>query len=115
MYHNQQWIPGDLDNWCDVDDRIVLELVEAWVSRITGRDQCKRVTVGRGLEPRFHPDGTAGAGPVLDNELLPERRGEALRHDAANKVIAASGCEGHDDPHRLGGVATGPRLETMQR
>ena len=42
----------------------------------------------------------AGAGAVIDDELLAERRCQALGNHAGLHVGAAAGRIGHDDPHR---------------
>ena len=67
----------------------------------------KVVAVGRGADDLGRGDVAAGAGFVVDDDRLPQRLGELLRHDARHHVGAAAGREAHDDADRLGGPGRG--------
>ena len=60
----------------------------------------QRVAVGGRARDAFDRDRAAGAGAVLDHELLAEHVAEALRDDARHAVGVAAGRERHDDLHR---------------
>jgi hypothetical protein len=71
------------------------------------RSQEERVAVGRGLGHEVRADVAAGAGLVVDDDLLLPQRREALAERAGHHVGGAAGREWHDDPDgllRKGGV-----------
>jgi len=48
-------------------------------------------------------DGAARAGAVVDDQLLAQVLGHALRHHARHEVGGAAGRKGHDQAHRVRG------------
>jgi hypothetical protein len=63
------------------------------------------IAVGRRAHHEFGAEVAAGAGLVVDHELLLEALGELLRHGARQDVGGAAGGEGHhhlDRPGRIG-------------
>jgi hypothetical protein len=62
------------------------------------------VAVARRLGNQFRRDGAAGAGPVVDQELLAQVFGELLRHRTRRDLDRTPGGERHDDAHRLGRI-----------
>ena len=68
-------------------------------------DQADRVAVRRGLGDDIDAEIAAGAGAVLDDELLAELGREFLRHQAADDVGGGAGRERHHDAHRLVRIA----------
>ena len=70
------------------------------------------VAVGAGAHGSDRAGGAAGAGDILDDELLPERAREVLGNDAANNVARSAGSERNDDrdrPVRIGFRPAGAR------
>ena len=64
----------------------------------------ERVAVGRGLGAFGVGDVAAGAGLVVDVELLAERGRQFLRDDAGDHIGRAAGGEADQDAHRMIGV-----------
>jgi hypothetical protein len=90
----------------EADRRQVLARVELQ-GRIHRRHQvvadgCEsdRVAVGHCLGHLHGTGGTAGAGPVVDDELLVQARRQARRDDAGDDVAGAAGRIWHDEAHR---------------
>src|SRR6266850_5335905 len=104
MHHDEQRPLRDLDDRREVADRIEPELVDARVRRVARRQERQRVAVGWRFDAGLDADQAAGAAPVLDHDLLPERDAELLGDEAPADVTAAAGGEGHDELHRLDGV-----------
>ena len=67
------------------------------------------VAVGRCLLGAGDAGGTAGAGDVLDDELLSQRLGKIFADDTGDDVGRAAGGKRYDDSHRLGGIVLGKR------
>ena len=70
--------------------------------RAAGGEQ-QRVAVRRGLGRLARADGAARAGAVVDDQLLAQVLGHALRHHARHEVGGAAGRKGHDQAHRMRG------------
>ena len=69
--------PGDAGDRRDVAQEVERQmLVERGVDAVGRIDQQDRVAVGRGVRHRLGADIVAGAGPVLDDELLAEPLGQ---------------------------------------
>ena len=58
--------------------------------------------------------GAAGAGDVLDHDLLAERAGHVVAYDAGDHVCRAAGREGHDHGDRTGADRSGPERRWRQ-
>jgi hypothetical protein len=90
----------------DIADEIVIELfVKRRVDRMNQIDLQQRVAIGRRVHDHFGADVGAAAGPVLDNELLPEVLGQPLSHQARYNVSPPASCNRNDDadrPRRIG-------------
>ena len=76
-------------------------------ARARDQDACSRRA--RRLRDLRHADIAAGAGVVLDIELLLEIFRQLLRDQPRHHVGRAAGRERHDDLHRLVGIAGGAR------
>ena len=64
----------------------------------------QEVAVRRGAGRRLGGDDAAGAGTVVDDELLAEPVGQPLGDDAHGGIGDAAGTIGNDDPHRTARV-----------
>ena len=72
---------ADADDRRHVTREIIFEmLVERGVDRVLQARHQQRVAVGRRIHHRLRSDVSAGAGPVLDDELLAEPFGQPLCH-----------------------------------
>jgi hypothetical protein len=60
----------------------------------------QRVAVRRGANDRFGGDIAAGAGPVVDDELLAQPRRQPISHHAGDDVGRAAGGDLNDQAHR---------------
>ena len=81
--------------------RVVGQLVERRVDRMRDGDDQQRVAVGRCFRHQLGADDAAGAGLVLDHELLAEPLAELRADDARQNVVEPARRERHDHPHRL--------------
>ena len=82
--------------------RVDGQLVKRRIDRMRDGDDQQRVAVGRRLRHQFGADDAAGAGLVLDDELLAEPLAEAAQlDDARQDVVQPARRERHDHPHRL--------------
>src|SRR5262249_5298565 len=81
--------------------------IERRVDGVAGEADQQRVAVGQGLRDCLGGEVAAGAGPVLDQHGLAERRGEQLRDRPRHRVGgAARGCA-DQQLDRLGGILRG--------
>ncbi len=110
VYH--QRLHGDLGDRREILDGFIRQLaVERGIDDMTAVGHQQRIAVGRGLGDELCPDHASRAGPVLDDDLLPEAVGHFLRDDARQRIDTAAGGARHDHAHRLdritlrGGVA----------
>ncbi|MCY1213937.1 hypothetical protein D9M72_257400 [compost metagenome] len=74
--------------------------------RAGGGDQ-QRIAIGRSLGGHVRADRAAGAGAVVDHDLLAHAGAHLLRDGACQQVSRAAGREGHDQADRLAGVGVG--------
>ena len=84
-------------------------LVERGRDRVVGAGEQHGVAVGRRGDRGLRCDIAAGAGAVLDHELLAEMVGQRLRHDARHGVDRAARRKAVDEAHRMVGIAAGLR------
>ena len=71
MHDHHGGFAAEARDWRDVADEVEFELlVECRVDEIRRSDQEQRVAVGRRVHDRLGRDVGAGAGLVLDDELL---------------------------------------------
>jgi hypothetical protein len=75
-------------------------VVERRVDRIRGPDQQQRISVGRCAHDRFGGEVAGSAGPVLDDDRLPQPRGKPLRHQARQNVVGATGRKADNEMDR---------------
>jgi hypothetical protein len=76
-------------------------LVERDVDRVRRADDEERVAIGRRPHHELGAEIGAGAGPILDDELLAGTLGQPLADQPSGDVGRASRGKGHDHPHRL--------------
>jgi tetrahydromethanopterin S-methyltransferase subunit G len=94
----------------DVADEVEIErLVERRVDEIRRRDQQQRVAVGRRVHHRFGRDVGAGAGAVLDGELLAEPLRQPVACQPRDGVGRAAGGKPDKDVHRPRRIGLRPR------
>src|SRR5664279_4364088 len=93
----ERWMHGeDLRLMRDVDHRqqdlgvVIAELEDVWGARgiVVGDED--RIAVRRTLHRRVHADGAAGAGAVLDKELLAESLRQNLRALPRDEIDGAA-------------------------
>src|SRR5438309_876245 len=97
---------GDADYLREVGERVVrhrLVHVRRDHERRGGEEQ--RVAVRLRLRHVVRSDRASGAGPVLDEELLPEGLGELLRDDAPGHVGRAARRKRDHDAHRTAWIS----------
>jgi hypothetical protein len=70
-------------------------------------DHEKRVAVGRGFRRDIGADDAAGAGTIIDKNLLAELLTELVGDDAPDRVIAAAGWKRNDQADAAGRVVVG--------
>src|SRR5215472_4566327 len=76
-----------------------------YVERVRRMDEEERIAIRGRTHDRLRGDITAGARPVLDDELLAEPLREPLADQASDDVGAAAGGKADDDadrPRRIG-------------
>ena len=71
----------------------------------------QRVAIGHGLRHRLRPDSSAGAGAILDNELLTEGIAQFGGDHAPDHIGGPARRERHHDSHRSGWVGLGRRVQ----
>jgi hypothetical protein len=104
-------LDSDRDRRDQSDWREVLDDVVAGIGRHARARRCHQdgVAVGRSFRRRADADYGTCAGPVLDNDLLAERRRELGGDDPADGIDAATGRERDDQRDRTGGIVLGHR------
>jgi hypothetical protein len=104
-------LDSDRDRRDQSDWREVLDDVVAGIGRHARARRCHQdgVAVGRSFRRRADADYGTCAGPVLDNDLLAERRRELGGDDPADGIDAATGRERDDQGDRTGGIVLGHR------
>jgi hypothetical protein len=89
---------GDRRDVAEEDERQLV--VERRVDGARHADHQQRVAVGRRLHDGLGRDVGAGAGPVLDDDRLPQPRRQPLPDDAGRDVGRAARGEPDDEAHR---------------
>ena len=101
MHHDDVCQPRGADNRRDVPDEVEIEIgVERGIDRMRGHDLQQRVAIRGRLGDRLGSDVAAGAGAVLDDELLAEAIRQPLTHQARLDVGSPAGGKADDDAHR---------------
>ncbi len=86
----------------EVVEHVVLQLgKQERHDGMPARNDHKGVAVRRGFRRRLRREGAAGAGPVLDDDRLPEALGELVAEGARNDVDRAAGRKRHKEMDRL--------------
>ena len=87
----------------EVAHRIVRQIaLQVGVDGVRGDGgEKQRVAVGGRARRELGADGAAGAGAVVDDDLLAVGGAELLRDEARQHVVAAAGGKGDDEAHRL--------------
>jgi len=101
----------------EVRDRVVTRiLVQAEIERHVGKaaDE-QRIAVGRRRRGRLRADQRSRPDAVLHDERLPELRAQLVAEQPADKIVAAAGRAGHDDPHRLRRVDLAKRAASRKQ
>ena len=107
MHHQHGRAVGHLGDRREALDRIVSGVFLQrghHAERGAGRQQ-QRVAVGLRAGHGFRPGRAAGAGPVLDHDILVQRRLHHLRDHARREVGRAARAEWHHQPDGLARVA----------
>jgi hypothetical protein len=73
--------------------------VQGGIYGVIGRHKPDCVSVRRRAEHGSHADVAAGAGPVLDDELLTQFVRQKLADKSSYDVVWSAGCERHDEMH----------------
>jgi len=106
MHHHDVGHDHNAGDRRDVADEIEVELViERRVERVRRNGHEERIAIRCRTHDRLRGDITAGARPVLDDELLAEPLREPLADQACDDVGAAAGGKADDDadrPRRIG-------------
>ena len=95
------------------DGRKVFERVVSHFAQVRGDGEigCKtkrqRVAVRLGMGHQLRAQVATGTDLVVHKHLLPQRRGQTLRHDAPQRVVTPAGREGHDEADGFVGVVLG--------
>ena len=108
--HDEHIGPGaDHRDRREIAHRIVRQLaVHARIDRHRAGDaEEQRIAVGRRFGGDLGADDGAGAGPVVDDNLLPEHGRHFRREHARDDVAATAGSEGHDEFDGLGRISLG--------
>ena len=79
-------------------------LIERGVDGVGWIDQVQRVAVRRRMCGEFGAEIVAGAGPVLDDELLMQAFGEILSDQPGDDVGCAARRIADEPPHRMGRI-----------
>src|SRR5262249_54841349 len=110
-----QRVEADECDGREVGDRVVPERgIEIAVGRMRERGDVDGVAVGIGTGNEFGCNVAAGAGLVLDHDLLAPDLREAGRDDTGSRVDSAPRCERAYDAHQLRGP-TFPRRPQRPR
>ena len=79
-------------------------LEDRLADRVVRPDEHHGVAVGRRIDHRLGADIAAGAGAVLDHELLAEMVRQPVAQNAGDDVVRAAGREAHDQVHGPFGI-----------
>jgi hypothetical protein len=106
MHHQRIRRVADHADRCEILARVVARIL---VQRGTDREragvaQQQRVTIGIAFRDRFGADGAAGAGTVVDHDLLAEQFAHLVGDAAADDRGAAAGRKWNHQRDRAGGI-----------
>ena len=102
--------PRDPGHRHDVADEVERQvLVERRVDAVRRVDEEDRVAVGVGLDDGIGADVVAGAGPVVDEDLLVKPPAQPLPHQPCEHVRRPAGRIGHDPADRTRRIIGGRR------
>ena len=111
--HHDVRIGGGHRDRREILQRIVRQLfIDGGVDRDrSGLAEQQRVAVGLGFVDEIGADDRTGTAAVLDHDRLPDRLADPFGNDARDRVGAAAGGVGHDQPNRVRGIFVGVRGE----
>ena len=101
MYHDDVGQPRGADHRHDVVHEVEIEIaVERGIDHVRGPNLQQCVAIRGGFGGRLGSDVAAGAGAVLNDELLAEAIRQPLTHQARLDVGSPAGGKADDDAHR---------------
>ncbi|MNC86111.1 hypothetical protein D3C83_17440 [compost metagenome] len=88
-----------------IADQVVPQfLIQGRIDRMRGCHHEKRIAIRRRFCGELRTDVGAGAGPVVDDDLLAQALAQAVSDGAAQRVGAASGWKRQDEAYRSYGI-----------
>ena len=87
----------------------ILLFIERLIDRVGDGHRQQRIAVWRRVGDHVSSEVAAGAGPVLDKELIVEPLGQRLRDQPSDDVGRGARRKADNDPHRPRRVGVGPR------
>jgi hypothetical protein len=109
MHHHDEDVAADGCDRRDVAEENEREVVEEGrVDCAAQRDHDERIAIRRRSHDRLHGDIAAGAGSVVDDELLAEALRQPLADEARIDVVRPTGGEADDNTHRSRRIALRP-------
>jgi hypothetical protein len=116
MHHHHQRLAGNARDRRDVAQEIEGQpRIERRADRVRRTDQQQRVAVGRRTHDRLGCYVAGGAGPVLDDERLPEPLRQPLHHQPREDVVGAARGKPDDQAHRGARIALCPGYSRHHR
>src|SRR5262249_41363683 len=110
MHHHYIGQPNQSSHRSAVANEIERKLlVERRVDGVVRTDEGDRVAIGYRAEHRLHADIAARAGPVLDDELLPQMIRQILADNARDDVVGAARRKRDDPVYRPRRISFRPR------
>ena len=101
VHHHHLRYADDAGDRRRVAQKIEIEmLIERGIDGVCTGDQKQRVAVGRRLHRRLGRDVGAGAGPIIDDELLAEPLRQPFRRQPRHGVGGTAGRKAAQDVHR---------------
>ena len=110
MHHDDVGQPRGANNRHDVSHEVEIQIaVERGIDRVRRHDLQQCVTIRGRLGDRLGSDVAAGAGAVLNDELLAEAIRQPLPHQARLDVGCPARGKADDDADRPGRIGLRPR------
>jgi hypothetical protein len=105
VHRDRVRLAADLHDRRELSDRVVRRLlVQVREDDVRSGSAEKRVTVRCGLGRDVGSDQATRTGAGIDDDLLPDRFGEARGHDAHDHVVRIARAERNDDAYRSVGI-----------
>src|SRR5215813_9829116 len=110
IHHHEVRHDNNAGDRRDVADEIEVELlIKRRVHRVRRMDEEERIAIRYRTHDGLRGDISAGARPVLDNELLAESLGQPLTHRTGDEVVSAARRDWHDQTHWPRRIGLRPR------